>query len=141
MERIIVDSGIWQGAFIKKDKWHKNGKKLLEWLDKEKNVLVIVPIGVIYEVIAGILNYSYGGFKKANKALNMFLNHSRLEIYYNTEDLFPQVCKIFERYEILSLVDATIILLYINKSCNVLFSTDSHFDGIPSIKKLEYPIF
>ena len=98
MKIVIADSSIWIGAFISKDKWHVNGKKFLEWLNKEKNVRVIVPIGVIYEVIASILNNSYGGFDKANKALNLFMTYKNFEIYYNTEDSFQEAQNVFKQY-------------------------------------------
>lgn len=140
MKTVIVDSNIWIGAFIKKDKWHENGKRFLQWLHKEKNIRVIVPIGVIYEVIGDILEKSYGGFEKANKALNLFMTHKKFEIYYNTEESFNEANNIFEKYEVFSLVDSTIVVLYITKKCNILFSTDSDYNCCPFIIRLEFPV-
>ncbi len=91
MKSVIVDTSIWIGAFITKDRYHENGKKLLQWLHKEKNIRIIVPIGVIYEVIAGILNKPYGGFDAANKALELFMKHKKFEVYHNTEESFQEV--------------------------------------------------
>lgn len=140
MKTIIVDTNIWIGAFIKKDKWHENGKKFLQWLQKEKEVRVIVPIGVIYEVIAGILNKTQGGFQKADKALDLFMRHKKFEIYYNTEDSFEEVQNIFKQYKEFSLVDSTIVLLYENKKCNILFSTDEDYNCCVFINRFEYPV-
>ncbi len=140
MKIIIADSGIWIGAFIKGDKWHQNGKKFLEWLNKEERVRVIIPIGVIYEVIAAILNKTNGGFEKANKALELFMTSQNFEIYYNTEESFKEVKNIFRKYKVFSLVDSTIVILYANKGCNILFSTDSGYNTCPFINRLEFPI-
>lgn len=140
MKTIIVDTNIWIGAFIKKDKWHENGKKFLQWLQKEKEVRVIVPIGVIYEVIAGILNKTQGGFQKANKALDLFMRHKKFEIYYNTEDSFEEVQNIFKQYKGFSLVDSTIVLMYENKKCNILFSTDEDYNCCVFINRFEFPV-
>lgn len=141
MDRVIADSSIWIGAFVKKDKWHKNGKKFLEWLEKQENVRVIVPVGVIYEVIAGILEKYDGGFEKANKALDLFVTHEKFEIYYNTEESFNEANNIFKKYKVFSLVDSTIVVLYVNKKCNILFSTDSDYNCCSTfITRLEYPV-
>lgn len=140
-KRIITDSSIWIGAFVEKDKWHENGKIFLEWLKQHNDVLVQIPLGVIYEVIAGILEKSYGGFEKANKALDLFMTHKQVEIYYITEESLIEVNKIFKQYKVFSLVDSSIVLLYINKKCEILFSTDSDYNCCASfINRLEFPI-
>jgi len=140
MKIVIADSGIFIGAFITKDKWHENGKRFLQWLNKQKNVRVILPIGVIYEVIAGILNKVNGGFEKAFKALELFMTYPDFEIYYNTEESFKEVRNIFKKYKKFSLVDSTIVILYENKGCNILISTDSDYNCCPFINRLEFPI-
>lgn len=140
MKTVITDANIWIGAFISKDKWHKNGKKFLQWLQSEKEVRVIIPIGVIYEVIAHIINNRYGGFEKADKALDLFMKHKKFDIYYNTEESFQVVQKIFKRYEEFSLVDSTIILLYENSGCSLLYSTDGGYDRCTFINRLEFPV-
>lgn len=140
MNIVIADASIWIGAFVKKDKWHENGKKFLQWLQRQENIRVIIPIGVIYEVVAGILNKPYGGYQKANKAVELFERHKDFEIYYNTEESYQEVLRIFRTYEELSLVDSTIVLLYKNKRCSILFSTDKHFNSCTFINKLEFPI-
>ncbi|MHA1291771.1 MAG: hypothetical protein ACTSQJ_03770 [Promethearchaeota archaeon] len=109
-------------------------------MNKEKDIRVILPIGIIYEVIAGILNKPYGGFEKANKALELFMRHRNIEIYYNTEDSFQEVQKIFKLYKNLSLVDSTIVFFYINKRCNILFSTDKHYNSCSFINRLLFPV-
>ncbi|MBD3196748.1 MAG: PIN domain-containing protein [Candidatus Lokiarchaeota archaeon] len=140
MKTVIADASIWIGALVKKDKWHENGKKFLKWVDNEANIRVIIPIGIIYEVIAGILNKSYGGFEKANKVLKLFMNHKKFEVYYNTENSFQEVIDIFRQYKIFSLVDATIVIFYENKKFDLLFTTDKDFDSCSFINKLEYPV-
>ena len=140
MKTVITDSCIWIDAFITKDKWHENGKKFLQWLHKEKNIRVIVPIGVIYEVIASILNKSYGGFDKASKALNLFMKDKKFEIYYNTEESFQEAQNVFKQYRKFSLVDSTIVVLYENKKCNILFSTDDDYNRCTFINRLEFPV-
>ncbi len=140
MRKIIVDSSIWIGAFVSKDRWHDNGKKVFEWLEREKDVEVIVPIGVIYEVISGILNKSYGGFKKADKALKLFMTHERFRIFYNTEESFTEVQEIFRRYERFSLVDATIVLLYENQKCSMLFTTAEEYNSCTFITHYKFPV-
>lgn len=141
MKRIIIDSCIWIGAFIKKDKYHRNGKEVLKWLEEQQNVKVLVPIGVIYEVTASIMENKYGGFRKAKMVFDLFLNHEKFDIYYNSEQMFQEIENIFKKYEIFSLVDSTIILLYINKNCHILFSTDNDFNHCNFVNKLEIPIF
>ncbi|KKK40334.1 hypothetical protein LCGC14_0786520 [marine sediment metagenome] len=140
MKIVIADSNIWIGAFVSKDKWHKNGKRFLEWLYNQKNIRVIVPIGVVYEVIARILNNTDGGFEKANKAFELFMTYPDFEIYYNTEESFNEVKNVFQKYKKFSLVDSTIVILYENKGCNILFSTDSDYNACPFIYRLEFPI-
>lgn len=140
MKKIIIDSSIWIGAFISKDKWHENGKKVLEWLQKEKSIRVIIPIGIIYEVIAGIINKPHGGFSKADQVLDLFMTDDRFEIFYNTEESFLEAQNIFKIYQGLSLVDATIVLLYENQNCTILYSTADEYKNINFITCLKFPV-
>ena len=141
MRNIIVDSSIWIGAFVEKDKYHENGKAFLEWFKIQNNIKVIVPIGVVYEVIAGILEKTYGGFNKADKAFDFLMKHNKFEIYYNTESSLKEITRIFKKYKVFSLVDSTIVMLYINKKCEILFSTDNDYNSCSSfINRLEFPI-
>ncbi len=113
----------------------------MEWLEQQKDIRVVVPIGVIYEVIASILEKPQGSFEKANKALDIFMTHKKFEIYYNTEESFNEAKNIFKKYKVFSLVDLTIVVLYINKKCKSLFSTDRDYDRCSSfISRLEFPV-
>jgi len=140
MKIVIADANIWIGAFIHKDRYHQNGKKFLLWLESKKDVRVIIPIGVVYEVIAYVLNSQYGGFEKAEKALDLFMTHEKFDVYYNTEESFQAAQDIFRRYNVFSLVDSTIIVLYENLGCSLLYSTDGDYNHCTFINRLEFPV-
>jgi len=68
------------------------------------------------------------------------MRYPNFEIYYNTEESFKEVQNVFKLYKKFSLVDSTIVILYENKGCNILFSTDSDYNHCPFINRLEFPI-
>jgi len=38
MRKVIIDSGIWIGAFVSKDRWHENGKRFYNGYKKKKRL-------------------------------------------------------------------------------------------------------
>jgi len=68
------------------------------------------------------------------------MTDKRFEIFYNTEESFLEAHNIFRRYKGLSLIDSTIVLLYENQKCSILYSTANEYRGISFITCLKFPV-
>jgi len=124
MKKTIVDSNIWISLHVENN---EIGRKFRNWFKSqdEKKIQIIVTYGIITEVIAMVLKKK--GFKKAKSILEEFINSEKIRIYNKSIELFDDIVQIFNTYEVLSLVDAELVLLYHNLRCNQLISTDKGF--------------
>lgn len=137
MKKIIVDSCIWINAFIAKDKYHENGKKFLDWIKIQENIKILITDFIISETLAFIRKRTEP--IKANEVINFFLKYEKIEIYYNTEEIFKEAIEIFKKYTQLSLVDSSTIIVYLNQNCDYLLSFDDGFDSYREINRVSMP--
>jgi len=83
MKIIIVDSGVWISAFLKKDKYHPQGKKFLIWLNSQNYIKIVSTDYIISEILAYLRRKADPLL--ANDALEMMLNHEKIDVYYSNE--------------------------------------------------------
>ena len=136
MKRSIVDSSIWISIFVDKN---EIGKEFSKWYEIQEGETsqIIITYGVMTEVIAMVLKKK--GFKKAKRVLDMFLDSEKVQIYNKSLEFYEDIINVFNRYEVLSLVDAEIVLIYHLLKCNQLVSTDSGFNHCEGIDVYRIP--
>ncbi|MFX1259845.1 MAG: type II toxin-antitoxin system VapC family toxin [Promethearchaeota archaeon] len=137
MKKIIVDSCYWITAFAARDKYHKIGKKFLRWLKKQEKIKILITDFIIIETLSFIRRKADP--IKANEVIDFFLKYEKIEIYYNDEEIFNEAIEIFKKYTKLSLVDCTIVIVYLNQKCDYLLSYDYGFDTYQEIIRFEQP--
>ncbi len=138
MKIIIVDSGIWISAFLKKDKHHDKGSKFLTWLNSQNTIRIVITDYIISEILAYLRRKADPLL--ANNALDMILTHEKIDVYYSSEEIFDKSVEIFKKYKQFSLVDATIVFFYLKLECDYLISYESGFNSFREIKTVGTPL-
>lgn len=139
MEKVLVDSGHWIGAFYERDTWNKEGKLFLEWFEKQdKNQCqIIITHGILTEIIARLI--SKKGFKIANKVLNFILESDKIVIYDESKEFKEEIYDTFRQFKGFSLVDSEIVIMYLYTKCDKLFSTADEFKRCSGIACFKIP--
>ena len=138
MKHTLVDTSHWVGAFTKKDKFKEEGKKFLDWFDKQdkNNSRIITTYSVLTEVVAWLINKDY--FEKAEEVLDFITSNPKIDVYNDSKELKDSIFKIFKQYKGLSLVDSELVVIYKNLRCDQLLTTDGrigHCSGVHVFKE------
>lgn len=127
---IFVDSCIYIALADTRDQWHRNAKKLTEYLETNE---VLVSDLIISEVLTEI--GKRGGGKKAHQIFDYFIDSCKI-IYVN-QDLLIESESLFLKYDgTLSLADAVSATIMRQKGVWDLLSFDSDFDKVEGINRI-----
>ncbi len=132
--RFFVDSGVWIGAFNKKDKHHKVASKIIRYLLDEEIDKVYISDYVFDEVTTYIK-------KKISPEASILvaeamLDSQNIEIIFMNEKLFNASYHIFKMYNRLNFTDASIVVIMKNRKIKFLYSFDSGFNSVKEIQRL-----
>lgn len=130
----LVDSGVWIGAFLPKDKHHQKAisiaKKILE---KRERVLIT---DLIFAEVVTYLRRKVG-LKQSIEAAQALLDSESIKIAYLDEHAFAAAFHMFERYPRLSFADAASVAVMKDQGIREIISFDRGFDGIRDLIRLE----
>lgn len=139
MKGIIVDSNVWNSAFYERDDHRKKGKIFLNWMNKQKDIKVIINDYIISETLTFVRKKTKKNPSIAIKIINLFFQDPRIEIFYTSKENFNLAIDIYKKYGELSLVDSIIVLDYINIEPLCLISYDEGFDTYGRIIRFSDP--
>jgi len=130
---ILVDSGVWLGWFLPKDKWHRQSKKIIERLINE-----LSDIGVCDHVIDEIYNFLLRrlGWIQAQTPINTILGIEGLRVYYTDELTFKEALILARENKDFSLTDAIQIIHAKDEGIKQIASFDKAFDTVKGIKRV-----
>ena len=132
---MFIDSGIWIGAKLKRDRWHDQSVSIInKFLNKEIKIVYVTDY-IVLESVNFLLRKA--GFETALETLNLFLVHERLKIINVDEQLFKRASEILMSFPGLSLTDASIAITMEKLGMRKLYSFDGGFDRIEWIERLE----
>ena len=132
---MFIDSGIWIGAKLKRDRWHDQSVSIInKFLNKEIKIVYVTDY-IVLESVNFLLRKA--GFESALETLNLFLVHERLKIINVDEQLFKRASEILMSFPGLSLTDASIAITMEKLGMRKLYSFDGGFDRIEWIERLE----
>ncbi|NHI91372.1 MAG: PIN domain-containing protein [Candidatus Lokiarchaeota archaeon] len=132
---IFIDTGVWIGAFVKRDQYHKKAKSIINWVNSQNKYKIIVTNLIMAEVANFLKRKNYG--TPARKIVEIFNTDEKIDLYFDDEKMSEITVHLFNQYDRLSYVDANSIAFYWKLKCAYIFSFDSDFDGIRDIKRLE----
>jgi len=133
--RFFVDSGVWIGAFNKKDKHHKVASKIIRHLLDDLSDKAYISDYVFDEVTTYMK-------KKINPEASILvaeamLDSQNIEIIFMNEKIFNASYHIFKMYDRLSFTDASIVVIMKNRKIQFLYSFDSGFNSVKEIQRLD----
>jgi predicted nucleic acid-binding protein len=132
---MFIDSGIWIGAKLKRDRWHDQSVSIInKFLNKEIKIVYVTDY-IVLESVNFLLRKA--GFETALETLNLFLVHERVKIINVDEQLFKRASEILMSFPGLSLTDASIAITMEKLGIRKLYSFDGGFDRIEWIERLE----
>ncbi len=131
---MFIDSGIWIGAKLKRDRWHDQSVSVInKFLNKEIKIVYVTDY-IVLESVNFLLRKA--GFETALGTLNLFMVHERIKIVNVDGGLFERSCEIFAKYPGLSITDASIVAAMEKIGVKKLYSFDGGFDRIGWIERL-----
>jgi hypothetical protein len=131
----LVDSGVWIGAFIPKDRHHQEAVAMLKEILKGKLGKVLITNLIFSEVVTYIRRKV--GERQSIEAARALLNSDHVEIIHIDEHTFNAAYHMFERYHGLSFTDAASVAVMRDRGVQQMLSFDKGFDGIRDIVRLE----
>jgi len=131
---MFIDSVVWIGAKLKRDKWHDKSIVILtKFLNKEITIAHVTDY-VVLETVNYLLRKA--GFEVALETLNLFRIHERIKVINVDERLYTRTCEIFMHYPGLSLTDASIVAAMEKVGVKALYSFDGGFDELDWVERL-----
>ena len=131
----LVDSGVWIGAFIPKDRHHQEAVAVLKKISKGELGKVLITDLIFGEVVTYVRR-KVGG-RQSIEAARALLNSEHVEIIHIDEHTFNAAYHMFERYPGLSFTDAASVAVMRDRGVQQMLSFDKGFDGIRDIVRLE----
>jgi predicted nucleic acid-binding protein len=133
IEKILVDTSFWKGMFDKEDQYHNDGKKLLEWILKQKKY----EIWITNLILAEIGNWLKKVKTTSSNFLRYILKIQNLNVIYDDEKYLPSIIELFEKFDhSLGYVDSFNTIVYFNKKMKYIISHDSDYDRIKDMVRL-----
>jgi predicted nucleic acid-binding protein len=131
---MFIDSVVWIGAKLKRDKWHaKSSFILTKFLNKEITIAHVTDY-VVLETVNYLLRKA--GFEVALETLNLFRIHERIKVINVDDQLYERTCEIFMHHPGLSITDASIVAAMEKVGVKELYSFDGGFDELEWVERL-----
>ena len=134
----FIDSGVFIGAFNKKDFYHDKASKIINSIINDE-IQKCYFSDYIFDEVTTYIRKKIGAAQSI-KVAEALLNFSKLKFLIVDEATVYASFHLFKRYERLSFTDSISIVLMKNYKINKIFSFDSGFNGIKDIIRLTEPI-
>ncbi len=131
----LIDSGVWIAAFNKKDAHHVQGKTIISAVTEGKLANVLITDYIFNEVVT--YTRKKLGSEVSLKIAAALLDSRHVKIIMVDEGAFMSSFHIFQKFDLLSFTDASIVVVMKNLRIEHLFSFDSGFDSVKDILRLE----
>lgn len=133
MLKFMIDSCVFIAALNPKDKFHNDGKEILEKiLKKQTRHTLIINDYIIDETVTYLRKKA--SYDVSIKILDLLFNPNYFTLVKVTDYDLRQAYFIFKKYDKLSFTDAIIVATMYSNDIKRLISFDSDFRGIGKIE-------
>lgn len=133
--KAIIDSNVLIASWHKRDQYNEQSIGILKKIAAGEIHEVYITNYIVMEVVNFLMKKTF--FSVAMEALNYLTKTDRIHVIYVDRLFSLAIEQIFTKYNVLTLTDCSLVAIAQQEGINTIYSFDTGFDSVKSVKRLE----